>query len=184
MKKVFTSIFILFFSLFLIGCSKKTSFFTNKQLENFGLNGLIAPDNASNYYNKSNKNMLFCYMKVSKDDDVRKFVLSVIEKLQNEEIYKVYGYAKGDDMFKKERKIYLSQNIDDYLINTKNYSEDSVTFNSYTIYYALEDVEKDHIMYVLDITSYTEENTIYLSDYNLMISVVGKSFSNYTIIDE
>lgn len=182
-KKIF--IVILLLSLFMLtSCSKKQTFFTNNELDNFGLNGLCPPNNAVNYYNKSKNNMLFCYMTVSNDDDVRSFVLNILNMLDNSEIYKEYGYAKSNDMYDQKRKIYLSKNINDYQINTNNYSEDSVSFNSYGIYYSLYDKSKENTMFVISVISYTEENTNYLAGYNLIISVTKKNYSNYTVITE
>lgn len=184
MKKTLVSIFLLIFALNLVGCSKKNLFFNNKELENFGLNNFTAPNNATNFYNKSSKNMLFCYMSVSKDDDVRNFVSTVLDMFENNETYKMYGYAKGNDMFERERNIYLSKDIDDYRINFGDYSEDDVTFNAYEIYYSLHDESKNNTMFILGITSYTEQNTNYLSGYNLIISVIKKNKSNYNVIAE
>lgn len=182
-KKIY--IFLLVLSLFVLtSCSKRNDFFTDSELENFGLNNLIAPDNSSNYYNKSSKNTLFCYMNVSKDDDVRNFVLNILDMLEKNEIYKEYGYAKDDDMYNRKRKIYLSNDINNYQINTNNHSKDSVTFNAYEFFYSLCDESNKNTMFVLNITSYTEENTNYLSGYNLIVSVVKKNYSNYTIITE
>lgn len=39
-------------------------------------------------------------------------------------------------------------------------------------------------MYILTITSYTEKDTIYLTGYNLIISVVKKKYSRYTIVND
>ena len=184
MKKKLTIIFLLFLTLCLTSCSKRKAFFTDQELDDFGLSNLAAPNNSTDYYNKSKKRMLFCYMNVSKDTDVRNFVMDVLEMLEDREVYKVYGYAKGDDIFQQERKIYLSKDINDYQINTNNYSEDSVTFNSYEIYYSLSDKTKENSMFILTITSYTDKNTNYLSGYNLIISVIKRNLSNYTIITE
>lgn len=184
MKKIFLCMVLLVLSLSITGCTKRNEFFTDKQLEKFGLNNLTAPNNSANYYNKSKNYMLICYMNVDKDDDIINFVLDILNMLETNDMYEVYGYAKEDDMFKKERKIYLSRDINDYLINTKNYSVNSVTFNSYEIYYSLSDESKSNSMYILTITSYTEDNTNYLSGYNLIISVVRKNAANYTVVTE
>ncbi|MBQ8293633.1 MAG: hypothetical protein IJX78_07540 [Bacilli bacterium] len=183
MKKILVSIFILIFVFCITSCSKRRDYFTDSELEKFGLNNLQTPNNATNYYNKSSKTMLFCYMTVTKDDDVRDFVLNVLDMLENDDMYKMYGYTKNDDMYKEVRNIYLSKDINDYQINTNNYSKDSVTFNSYEIYYYLSDETKEDSMFIFTITSYTEKDTIYLSGYNLIISVVQKNSSNYNVVN-
>ena len=119
MKKVIC-LFILVFTLCLTSCSKRTEFFTKSELDSFGLSNLVAPDNSSNYYNKSNNKMLFCYMNVQSDDDVRNYVLDILEMLDNTDIYKVYGHAKADDMYKDNKKIYLSKNIDELMVKSDN----------------------------------------------------------------
>lgn len=178
-------IILLLLSLIsLTSCSKRNDFFNNEELRNFGLDYLAAPENSSNYYNKSNNKMLFCYMTVSKDDDVIEYVLNALNNFQNNNIYKEFGYAKSDDMYKENRKIYMSNNIEDYQINSNNYSENGVSFNSYEIYYSLTDKTKEDSMYILTITSYTEKDTIYLTGYNLIISVVKKNYSRYTIVND
>ena len=78
----------------------------------------------------------------------------------------------------------MSNNIEDYQINSNNYSENGVSFNSYEIYYSLTDKTKEDSMYILTITSYTEKDTIYLTGYNLIISVVKKNYSRYTIVND
>lgn len=181
------STLILMLLLFtMTACVKRTDFFNNKELKEFGLDNLVAPDNSTNYYNKSNNKMLFCYMNVSKDDDVIKFVMDVLNEFENNNIYKEFGYAKLDDVFEKNRKIYMSKdigNIENYQIDSYGYSENSVSFNSYGIYYSLADEKKEHTIYNLIITSYTENETIYLSGFNLMISVVKNNYSKYNIVN-
>lgn len=184
MKKIIC-LFILVFTLCLTSCSKRTEFFTKSELDNFGLSNLVAPDNSSNYYNKSNNKMLFCYMNVQNDDDVRNYVLDILEMLDNTDIYKVYGYAKADDMYKDNKKIYLSKNIDDYLVDDYDYSKNSVSYNAYEIYYVLDGDEYQNQVFDLCITSYTEEeNHLYLTGYNLLISITKRNASNYTIVNE
>lgn len=61
-------------------------------------------------------------MTVSKDDDVINFVLNILDKLKNNNIYKEFGYSKLDDMYNKNRTIYKSNNIDDYRIDFGRYS--------------------------------------------------------------
>lgn len=123
-------------------------------------------------------------MTISKDDDVIEYVINALNNFQNNNIYKEFGYAKSDDMYKENRKIYMSNNIEDYQINSNNYSENGVSFNSYEIYYSLTDKTKEDSMYILTITSYTEKDTIYLTGYNLIISVVKKNYSRYTIVND
>ncbi len=96
----------------------------------------------------------------------------------------LYDGLKDDDMYKENRKIYMSNNIEDYQINSNNYYENGVLFNSYEVYYSLTDKTKEDSMYILTITSYTEKNTIYLTGYNLIISVVKKNYSRYTIVND
>ena len=181
MKKVIC-LFILVFTLCLTSCSKRTEFFTKSELASFGLSNLVAPNNASNYYNKSNNKMLFCYMNVKNDDDVRNYVLDILQMLDNTDIYKVYGYVKAEDMYKENKNVYLSKNIEDYLVDDYNYSEDSVSYNSYEIYYMLED---ENQVFDLCITSYTDEqNHLYLSGYNMLISITKRNASNYTFMNE
>ena len=182
MKKL-SLIIILFILLGLTGCSNNNDFLTNEELENFGLDNLSTPTHATNYYNKSTNTMLTCYMSVGNDDIVRNYVLDILNMLEDEDTYKLYGYTKGDDMFKEHRNIYLSSNIDDYLVDSYEHSEDYVSYNTYNIYYVLNS-DEDHV-YELCITSYTEEeNHLYLSGYNLYLSVVKRNASNYTIITE
>ena len=170
MKKI-TFIFLLFLLLSLFSCSKNNDFLSNDELERFGLSNLSTPTHATNYYNKSTNTMLTCYMSVGNDDDVRNYVLDILKMLEDENVYK------------EHRNIYLSSNINDYLVDSYDYSTDSVSYNSYIIYYVLNDVENK--IFELNITSYTEEqNHLYLSEYNLYLSVVKRNASNYTIITE
>lgn len=181
MKKA-VLILIMLLLVTLTSCDKKNEFFTESELENFGLINLEKPNNSSNYYNKSNNLMLMCYMNVYEDDDVRNFVLNIFDMLENSGIYEIYGYAKGDDMYKEHRNIYLSQNIDDFLVDTYNYAENSVSNNTYIIYYSLKNKEKNKI-FELTITSYTtERSNLYLSEYNFYIVVTRNNASNYTIV--
>lgn len=122
-------------------------------------------------------------MTVSKDDVIN-FVLNILDNLKNNNIYKEFGYSKLDDMYNRNRTIYKSNNIDDYRIDSGRYSENSVSFNFYEIYYSLTDERKKNIMYDLTITSYTEKETIYLTGYNLIISVNKRSYFRYTIVNE
>lgn len=182
MKKI-SFIFLLFLLLSLSSCSKNNDFLSNDELERFGLSNLSTPTHATNYYNKSTNTMLTCYMSVGNDNDVRNYVLDILKMLEDENVYKLYGYTKNDDMYKEHRNIYLSSNIDDYLVDSYDYSTDPVSYNSYIIYYVLNDVENK--IFELNITSYTEEqNHLYLSEYNLYFSVVKRNASNYTIITE
>lgn len=181
MKKILIMISLLIVAISLASCTKKDEYFTVQDLEKFGLDDLTVPTNASDFYNQSTNKMLLCYMNVKTDNDVRNFVLEILDMFDSNR-YQMYGYAKADDMFKKERKIYLSKDINDYQINTNNYSKDSVSFNSYEFYYLLEDQEKT--MFILTITSYTVDNPNYLSGYNLVVSVAKKNASKYSIITE
>lgn len=183
MKKIIISGLLLILILSLTSCRKGQEFFSKYELEKFGLMNIEKPNNTSNYYNKSNNNMLMCYMNISKDDDVRDYVSNILEMLENTNVYEIYGYAKEDDMFKNKRNIYLSKNIDDYLVNTYNYSENNVSDNAYIIYYSLKNSEYKDLIFELSIISYTtERSNLYLNGYNLYIAVTKNNASNYTII--
>ena len=86
-------------------------------------------------------------------------------------------------MYNRNRTIYKSNNIDVYQIDSGRYSENSVSFNYYEIYYSLTDERKKNIMYDLTITSYAEKETIYLTGYNLIIFVNKRSYFRYTIVN-
>jgi len=181
--KLFLIFFLLLLTFTFTSCSKK-SFFNTKELNNFGLSFLQAPKNSSNFYKKSNNKQIICYMNVTTDDDVRSYVLAILKEFETNSYYNEYGYAKSDDMYQSNRNIYTSNNIDDYLISKNTYSENSVSFNSYQIFYTLSDSNKKSKMFILTITSYTEEDTIYLKGYNLNISVVKMPRSKYTVIKD
>ncbi len=181
MKKIISLCLILIFSISLTSCNKTDQFFTEQQLNKYYLSGLTAPENSSNYYNKSNNLMLTCYMNVNNDDDVRNFVENLLQKLDNNDLYEFYGYTKNDDTYKKHRNIYLSKSIDDYLVNSYNYSSNSVSFNSYDIYFQSKENKKRIIN--VTITSYTEQQTNYLRGYNLYISIIERNAANYFIIN-
>ncbi|HPV55056.1 MAG TPA: hypothetical protein PLH77_00910, partial [Bacilli bacterium] len=94
------------------------------------------------------------------------------------------GHKKLNDQREYEKNVYLSNDIDDYRTMTKKYSPDSVTLNNFAIFYALQDQKKEKTMFIIYLTSYTEEQTYYAAGFNFRIMVVKKPFSKYTIISE
>ncbi|HHV14286.1 MAG TPA: hypothetical protein GXX66_01400 [Acholeplasmataceae bacterium] len=184
-RNIFFIIVLLVLSLLTsCGCTRRKEFFNQSELKEYGLTGLEVPNNSSNYYNKSLSYRLICYMRVSTDDDVISYATDILNMLKNQEIYKVYGHKKLNDQREYEKNVYLSNDIDDYRTMTKKYSPDSVTLNNFAIFYALQDQKKEKTMFIIYLTSYTEEQTYYAAGFNFRIMVVKKSFSKYTIISE
>lgn len=179
-KKIFLMVVLLISIVFMTSCISRNSYFTKKELDRFGLTGLPTINNARNFKNKSTSSFLNCYMTVSTDLDVDKFIDDVLKMLDNKEVYKVYGHTDTKEMYEIDRHLYLSKNREDYLYGSNESSSTEVSHVGYGIFYALNSDTGNKTMYELGITTYDKENTTW---YNCNIFVYKRNYANYTIVE-